>query len=192
MEAVALKQNYSSRIHPQKFALWTAFASIMMMFGAFTSAYIVRQAAGNWLEFPLPNIFYLSTAIILISSVTLHLSYRGFIAGSEARYKSLLVVTFFLAIGFMISQYVGWQTLFASGVDMKGNPAGSFLYVITGVHALHILGGIGALIVAMIHAFGLKYKVTDKRKIRFELVLHYWHFVDLLWVYLLIFLLITR
>jgi len=192
MEAVTLRQNYSSRIHPQKFALWTAMASIMMMFGAFTSAYIVRQAAGNWLEFPLPNIFYLSTAIILISSITLHLSYRGFKAGKEKQYKVLLVLTFLLGISFIVSQYIGWQTLFASGIDMKGNPAGSFLYVITGVHALHILGGIGALIVALIHAFSLKYKVTDKRKIRFELVVHYWHFVDLLWVYLLVFLLITR
>lgn len=189
---MTLKQNFSSRIHPQKFALWTAMASIMMMFGAFTSAYIVRQAAGNWLEFPLPNIFYLSTAIILISSLTLHLSYSGFKNGKEKQYKGLLLVSFILGVSFLISQYIGWQTLFASGVDMKGNPAGSFLYVITGVHALHILGGIGALIVAMIHAFSLKYKVTDKRKLRFELVIHYWHFVDLLWVYLLIFLLITR
>ena len=192
MEAVAYKQNYSSRIHPQKFALWTAMASIMMMFGAFTSAYIVRQAAGNWLEFPLPSIFYVSTAIILLSSITLHLSYHGFKTEKEQRYKSLLVITFILGISFIISQYIGWQSLFASGVDMKGNPAGSFLYVITGVHALHILGGIGALIVALIHAFSLNYKVTEKRKIRFELVVHYWHFVDLLWVYLLIFLLITR
>lgn len=192
MEGAVLKQNYSSRIHPQKFALWTAMASIMMMFGAFTSAYIVRQAAGNWLEFPLPNIFFISTVIILLSSVTLHLSYRGFISGKEKQYKGLLVISFFLGIGFIISQYVGWQTLFASGVDMKGNPAGSFLYVITGVHALHILGGIGAIIVAMLHAFSLEYKVTDKRKIRFELVVQYWHFVDLLWVYLLVFLLLTR
>ena len=167
-------------------------ASIMMMFGAFTSAYIVRQAAGNWLEFPLPSIFYVSTAIILLSSITLHLSYHGFKTEKEQRYKSLLVITFILGISFIISQYIGWQSLFASGVDMKGNPAGSFLYVITGVHALHILGGIGALIVALIHAFSLNYKVTEKRKIRFELVVHYWHFVDLLWVYLLIFLLITR
>jgi len=192
MGAVALKQNYSSRIHPQKFALWSAMASIMMMFGAFTSAYIVRQAAGNWLEFPLPNIFYVSTAIILLSSVTLHLSYRGFKAGSEKQYKGLLVLSFILGIGFLVSQYIGWQTLFATGVDMKGNPAGAFLYVITGVHALHILGGIGTFIVALIHAFSLEYKITEKRKIRFELVVHYWHFVDLLWLYLLIFLLLTR
>jgi len=192
MEAVALKQNYSSRIHPQKFALWTAMASIMMMFAAFTSAYIVRQAAGNWLEFSLPNIFYLSTAIIILSSITLHLSYHGFKSGRELQYKSLLIVSFVLGISFIVSQYIGWQTLFASGVDMKGNPAGAFLYVITGVHALHILGGIGTFIVALLHAFTLDYKVTEKRKLRFELVVQYWHFVDLLWIYLLIFLLITR
>ena len=78
------------------------------------------------------------------------------------------------------------------GIDLKGNPSGSFLYVITGVHALHIIGGIAALIVALLHAFTLKFKITPKRKIRFELVIHYWHFIGLLWVYLFGFLLLSR
>jgi len=192
MKAVAMTQNYSSRINPQKFALWTAMASITVMFGAFTSAYIVRQAAGNWLEFALPSLFYYSTAVIVISSITLHSSFYAYKNGKEQSYKMLLLLTFILGTAFVVMQYFAWQNLFASGIDMKGNPAGSFLYVITGVHALHVLGGIGTLIVALIHAFSLKYKITDKRKNRFELVVHYWHFVDVLWVYLLVFLLLTR
>jgi len=182
----------SSRINPKKFALWAAMGSIVMMFAALSSAYIVRQAAGNWLEFQLPGIFYLSTAIILISSITLHKSYSSFKNEQESPYKLYLIVTFVLGIGFIISQYYGWQRLYALGIDLKGNPSGSFVYVLSFIHVAHVLGGIACLLTALFHAFALKFRVTDKRKNRFELVVHYWHFVDLLWVYLLIFLLISR
>lgn len=192
MANVSLNQNYSNRIHPHKFALWISMASILMMFGAFTSAYIVRQAAGNWLEFPLPNIFFISTIVIVLSSITMQLSYNGFLKENERTYKSMLIVSFFLGLAFVVLQYYGWQELFSIGIDLNGNPSGSFLYVITGVHAAHVLGGIAALTVAMIHAFSLKFNPVYKRKIRFQLVLHYWHFLDFLWIYLLIFLIFTR
>lgn len=184
--------NTNSRIHPLKFALWVGMASITMMFGAFTSAYVVRQAQGNWLEFSLPNIFFISTAVLLISSLTLHASYKAFTQSQESRYKYLLVTSLVLGSAFVILQYLGWMELYSVGIDLKGNPSGSFLYVITGVHALHIIGGIAAMMVGLLNAFTLKFKVTDKRKINFELTLQYWHFVDLLWLYLLIFLYISR
>ncbi len=190
MTNVALKNNNNTRrIHPQVFALWMGFLSIIMMFIALTSAYIVKQAAGNWLEFVIPNSFYVSTAVILISSLTLHLSYSSFKKGKEFLYKSMLVVTLILACVFIIMQYKGWFTLFEGGVDMKGNPSGSFFYLITGLHAAHILGGIAALVVALLHAFTLPFKPTEKRRVRFSLVLQYWHFVDILWIYLFTFLL---
>ena len=192
MEDIGLKGHFSNRIHPHKFALWISMASILMMFGAFTSAYIVRQASGNWLEFPLPNIFFFSTLVILASSMTLQRAYNGFVNGNENSYKYMLVVTFILGIAFVVLQYMGWQALFSIGIDFNGNPSGSFLYVITGVHAAHVLGGISALTVAMIHAFSLNYVPTYKRKIRFQLVVHYWHFLDFLWIYLLLFLVFTR
>lgn len=182
----------TNKIHPLKFGLWVAMASITMMFGALTSAYIVRQSAGNWLEFELPNIFFLSTVILLISSLTLHTSFRYYIKGNEARYKSFLLISFVLGIGFLIFQYQGWMDLFSIGIDLKGNPSGSFLYVITGVHAVHIIGGLAALTVSILTAYTRKFKVTERRKINFDLTLQYWHFVDLLWVYLLIFLYISR
>jgi cytochrome c oxidase subunit 3 len=75
----------------------------------------------------------------------------------------------------------------AIGIELTTNPSGSFVYVISGLHAAHILGGIGALVIALIHAFVLKYKVTEGRKLRFEMTLTYWHFVDVLWIYLLLF-----
>lgn len=176
-----------NRIHSKKFALLVGCASIMMMFAAFTSAYIVRQAAGNWLEFNLPNIFYINTGVILLSSVALHASYLSFKKGKTNMYRSLLLVTLALGLTFLVLQYQGWQALTAIGVGLTTNPSGSFIYVISGLHAAHILGGVAALTVAIIHAYSLTHQVTPARKLRFELTLIYWHFVDLLWVYLLIF-----
>lgn len=184
--------NSNNKIHPKKFGLYLAFASIMMMFAGLTSAYIVRQAAGNWLEFKLPNIFFINTLVILLSSVTLHFSYKGFLGGKEMQYKMLLLVSGILGLTFIVLQYVGWMELNAIGVDLKGNPAGSFVYVISGIHAAHVLGGVGAIVVANLHAFSLKYKVTPARKLRFDLTIQYWHFVDLLWVYLIVFLVMQR
>ncbi len=184
--------NTNNRIHPLKFALWIAMASITMMFGAFTSAYVVRQAQGDWLEFSLPSLFYVSTVVLLVSSLTLHSSYKSFLGGRERRYKQWLGLSLALGTGFVVLQYLAWMQLYSVGIDLKGNPSGSFLYVISGVHALHIIGGIAAMLVAMINAFTLKFKITERRKINFELTLQYWHFVDLLWLYLLIFLYISR
>lgn len=192
---MAIDQNRSTsrnRVHPQKFALWLAMGSIIMMFGAFTSAYIVKQAGGNWIDFKLPTLFYWSTAIIVISSITLHLSYTNFVRANFKAYKALLLVSLMLGFTFIALQYNGWDILYASGVDLKGSPSGSFLYLITGVHAAHVLGGIAAIIVAVIHAFTLKEKVTSLRKHRFQLTYNYWHFMGFLWIYLLAFLLLSK
>ncbi len=183
---------YRNRIHPQVFALYTAMGSILMMFAAFTSAYIVRQAVGNWQEYSLPHIFYYSTATLLLSSGTLHLAYRGFKRQDALSYRMLLILTGMLGILFVILQYMGWQALYTRGVPLDGNPSGSFFYVISGVHAAHVLGGISAIFVAIYHALSLPFKVTPQRKHRFSLVVQYWHFVDILWLYLFVFILMTQ
>ena len=187
MNAIVATEYRRSKIHPKKFALGVACASILMMFAAFTSAYIVRQAAGNWLEFRLPDIFYINTLVILLSSAAVHGSYLAFKRGKSQAYRVLLVITLILGLAFLVLQYQGWLALTAIGVELTTNPSGSFVYVISGVHAAHILGGIAALLVAIIHAFALPHKVTPARKLRFEMTLIYWHFVDFLWVYLLVF-----
>lgn len=179
-------------IHPQKFALWAALGSITMMFASLTSAYVVRRGAGNWLEYKLPQVFFISTVVLLISSVTLHLSYTAYKKGVEQKYKNYLLLTLILGIAFAVLQYQGWMTLYSYGIEIKGNPSGSFFYAISGVHLIHILGGLAALITALIHAYGLPFKVLEHRRHRFELVCHYWHFVDILWVYLLSFMIIQQ
>lgn len=184
--------NRRNKINPQKFALWAAMASIMMMFGAFTSAYIVKQAGGNWLEFSLPDVFYVSTLVMILSGVFVQLSFNSFKSARYNQYRNYLIAGLAGGILFIVFQYLGWSALFEKGVDLKGNVSGSFLYLITGVHALHVLGGIAALTVALIHSMTLKFNVTQKRIDRFELVVHYWHFVDILWIYLLIFLMFKK
>lgn len=176
-----------SKIPSKKFALYVGLASIMMMFAAFTSAYVVRKAAGNWLEFRLPDMFWYSTLVLLISSVVLHFSFQAFKKGNTTFYRGGLVLTFILGCLFVFMQLQGWYALEDIGVFLTGNPSGSFVYVISFVHALHILGGLAALLIALIHAFALKHKVTPARLLRFDLTLTYWHFVDLLWIYLLLF-----
>lgn len=184
--------NTNFKVEPKKFALWVSMASMIMMFGAFTSAYIVRQGAGNWLEYVLPTTFYYSTAAIILSSVTLHISYISFNRLKEGAYKIFLALSLILGFVFVVLQLQAWNVMFSEGIDLKGNPSGSFLYVITGIHALHVLGGIAGISVALVHALSLKFKPTQKRKDRFQLVLQYWHFVDIIWVYLFLFLLFTK
>ncbi len=190
MSVAVSEQATRNRIHPHKFALWIACASITMMFMAWTSAYVVRQAAGNWLEFRLPNIFFINTAILLISSLTLHYSYSSFKRGKEMLYKTFLIASFVLGALFLVLQYVAWMELYDIGVALDGNPAGSFVYVFSGFHGLHILGGLAAIIVAIVHAFALKFKPTAKRKLRFELTLTIWHFLDFLWLYIITFIIL--
>jgi cytochrome c oxidase subunit III len=181
------EQSGNNKIHPQKFALWTGIASIVMLFIALTSAYIVRKAQGNWYEFRMPDLFYYSTAMIVASSAALHLSYKSFLNNKEGLYKGLLVLGFFTGLGFLVLQYLSWKQLNAQEIYMDTNPSASFVFALTLLHALHIIVGIVALMAAMIMAFIQPYKITALRTLRFEMVLTYWHFVDILWIYLLIF-----
>ncbi len=181
-----------SRINPAQFALWLSFASITMMFMAFTSAYIVRRAAGNWLHFSLPIEFLFSTGVMLLSSLSLQYSYNSYKKGIKKKYVSFLLLALVLGISFVVFQYLGWLKLSSTGIFINGNPSASFVYLITAIHVLHVLGGITALSVATFHALSLKFYVSEKRRFRFQLVLQYWHFVDILWIYLLIFFLLQR
>ena len=192
MSTVTIENKKQGGINPQLFALWVGMGSIIMMFTGWTSAYIVKHAAGNWLEFGLPSMFYVSTAVIILSSIALHISYISYKKQNESMYKGMLVLTFILGLAFIAFQWQGWHQLFDMGVDLKANVAGSFTYLITGAHAVHVLGGIAALTVAMIHAFSLKFRYKEERKNRFRLVLQYWHFVGVLWIYIVLFILYIK
>ncbi len=179
-------ENNRSKIHPLMFMLWVAIASLCMMFAAMTSFILVRESSGNWLQFTIPTVFYINTAVIVLSSVALHLSYVGFKNGNVMLYRMMLPIALVLGCVFVGLQYQGWMDLNGIGIYVTGNASGAILMVVSGLHAAHVLGGIGALILANIHAFSLPYKKTETRKQRFARTVTYWHFVDILWVYLLI------
>ena len=176
------------RIHPKKFALWTALVSIVMLFSALTSAYLVRRAASDWLIFPIPQEFFISTTAIVLSSIVLHLAYRQYVNKKYSVYITLLVFGFGLGMLFMIYQYLGWLALNDMQVFLHTNQSSSFTGMLVGIHALHIIGGLTGVLVCLIHALRKKTREwTPKRQLRLELVFTYWHFVDFVWIYLIIF-----
>ncbi len=173
------------RIHPHKFTMWVAIGSIIMMFAGLTSAYIVKSSQASWQTIEVPAIFWYSTAVILLSSLTMQMSLRAFKDREMNKYRGLIAATVFLGVAFVGLQWIGFTQLWNSGVNFKGSGAGQFLYVIAGLHALHVLGGIIALLVMFIKAFFGKTKTYSS--VGLEVAATYWHFVDVLWVYLLIF-----
>jgi cytochrome c oxidase subunit III len=173
-----------------KFALWIAMASITMMFGAFTSAYLVRKPAGSWYEFKLPSEFFFSTLIIILSSITMEWAFRSYKNKIKSSYKLGLAITLGLGIFFVIMQVIAWNSLFKQGITLDLNVSGSFLYVISGFHALHVLGGIAALMVSVIISTWVPFEQSPTRTLRLDLVRQYWHYVDVLWIYLIVFLIL--
>ena len=173
MEIAVEQTQQRKKIHPHKFTLWVAIGSIIMMFAGLTSAYIVKSNQAGWQNIEMPKIFWYSTATIVLSSFVM-------------QYRLLIAATFALGVTFVILQWLGFRQLWNSGVQFKGSSGGGqFLYVIAGLHALHVLGGVIALMVMSVKAFLGRTKLYGSVPV--EMMATYWHFVDLLWIYLLIF-----
>ncbi len=177
-------------MHPKKFAMWLFLASVGMLFAAFTSAYIVRQAEGNWVYFELPRLFYLTTFIILASTVTMQWAYWSAKKDNLDRVKLLVTATSILGVVFLIGQVMAWRELVKISVYLVGNPSGSFLYILTGLHGLHLVSGIVFLLIVLNATW--RYKVHSKNLAQIEMCTTYWHFLGGLWVYLFVFLLLYR
>lgn len=188
MNAVAMEQR--KRIHPHKFTLWVGIGSILMMFAGLTSAYIVKRNQANWLSFEIPQFFWYSTIVIVASSVSIYLATKAFKQREMAKYRQLMSLTLVLGIIFIVFQVLGFQQLIGKGLTLQYNVSYSFLYVIVGLHAAHVLGGVVALVVMFAKAFSARTKTYDSVPV--ELMSTYWHFVDALWIYLLVFLLMIR
>jgi cytochrome c oxidase subunit 3 len=180
--------NEPQKIHPHKFVMWVAMGSIIMMFAGLTSAYIVKKNQSTWLQFDLPLIFWYSTAVILLSSLTMFLASKAIKSGNISQYRQLISVTALLGILFLVLQYKGFKTLEAKDIALvgpKSNSAASFLFVITLLHMFHVLGGVIALVTFFARA--LKSSVKKESTVAIEVLGTYWHFVDALWIYLFLF-----
>jgi len=177
------------KIHPHKFTLWVAIASIVMMFAGLTSAFIVKSNQVGWKTLVLPKIFWVSTAVIIVSSITMQMALRSFKQRAMNNYRIMTGLTLVLGIVFVALQWMGFQQLWAQKITFQGSGAGQFLYVIFSLHAVHVIGGVITLIVIFFKAFAGKTKLYSSVPV--EVMSTYWHFVDLLWIYLLIFFIIV-
>ena len=176
------------KIHPHKFTLWVALGSIIMMFAGLTSAYIVKRNQDGWQSFELPRLFWYSTFVILLSSVTIQMALRSFQEREMGRYRLMITITAGLGFLFVTLQILGFMAFEAAGMKMIGmgsSPSYSFILAIGGLHAAHVLGGVIALLVMFFRAFSKRSRSYNSVPI--EIVATYWHFVDVLWIYLFIF-----
>lgn len=187
------QEDFTRRAKTAKPLLWIGIVSIIMLFAGLTSAYIVRQAEGNWLEFELPTSMFVSTAIIILSSITLWYAQSSAKKDNQSATKIGLYITLALGLAFVFSQFQVWKDLVAAGVFFAGaqaNASGSFMYLLSGLHLAHLFGGIIALFVTATNASSGKY--ANGNILGIELCSIYWHFLDILWIYLLLFLLFIR
>lgn len=194
MSTVAINKDQTyTPIPSQKIFLWIAIVGMIMLFAAFTSACIVSQAEGNWLHFELPQLFYLSTAFIIISSLPMQLAVHSAKKNRQQSLLTSLIITLGLGLAFSFTQFLGWSKLVEMKVFFGGptsNPSGSFLYVITAVHLAHLAGGLIYLLFVITQSIRGKY--NSEYNLPVQLCAIYWHFLDILWVYLFIFLLVIR
>jgi len=178
-----------------RIGMWVGLASVAMMFTSLSSAYIVRSASSNdWVSLPMPKILLASTALILGSSVTIEIARRKLKAALSGPYATWLFVTVLLGIGFVVAQVLAWRQLARQGIYLASNPHSSFFYLLTGAHAVHLLGGLLGLSFLWLRS---RRQVTEpgpiaKRKAATDAVSIYWHFMDALWIYLFLLLFLWR
>ena len=176
-------------MNPVKFMMWAFLVTVTMLFAAFTSALIVSRAdavaAGKWVFYEMPVMFYISTTVIALSSASMQGAYFAARVNNVSIIRLLLFITFLLGGVFIFLQIEGYRQLFEQGVTFVGeSKAGPFFYVISGMHALHVIGGLFFLIATLIHAF--QYKVHSKNLLRINVCTTYWHFLGALWIYLFV------
>ena len=174
---------------PARTGIWVALAAIAMSFAALTSALIVRQGSGDdWQRILIPRILYLNSAVLVLSSLTLEIARKKVasyirlegVTGSQA--MRWIGATFALGLAFVAGQYVAWLQLRSEGLYLDTNPNSSFFYVLTAVHAIHVIGGLGGLLRVM---YLLCAPVPILRKSTMDATSYYWHFMGMLWIYLL-------
>ncbi|MCK0178580.1 cytochrome c oxidase subunit 3 [Flavobacteriaceae bacterium S0862] len=178
----------------KKMMLWFGIVSLIMSFGGLTSAFIVSSSREDWLQdFVLPKAFTISLVLIVVSSITFILAKRGLKASNRSATTLFLLITFALGIGFIISQFIGFNQIIELGYNFTGptsNITMSYIYVIAFAHIAHVIAGLICLLVVIYNHFKQKYNAS--KMLGLELAATFWHFVDILWLYLFFFLYFFR
>lgn len=165
-------------------AIWLALAAIIMFFMALVSALIVRRGiGGDWRPIALPRILWLNTLVLVASSFTLERARRAYSRNEAGQFRLWWSATTALGLAFLAGQYAAWRQLAAAGVYVATNPSSSFFYLLTAAHAAHLLGGITALLYVLLRGWA---HLRRRSGIAAEVTGVYWHFMDGLWVFLLL------
>ena len=185
------------RFSPTRYRIgvWVAMGSILMLFVALTSAYIVRSAAApDWKPVAMPKVLWLSTGLLLVSSITIEIARRSLKQQRDHLYTRWLINTVALGAGFVLSQLFAWRQLVKQGVYLASNPYSSFFYLFTAAHGVHLLGGLLALTFLLVRT--RRKRETLEGELRrvgsAEAVSLYWHFMDVLWISLFLLLMLWR
>ena len=186
-------------IHPSYIIMFLLLAGVSALFLGFSAAYLYSRLDQNIPPINLPSLFYFNTLILLGSSYTLHWAKRSYLEDNTANYKRALTITMVLTWCFLLSQIMAWKQLVASDILLNYNNMASYLYLISGLHFLHVIAGIPFLIIFMVNAArNLKSPVSvliyfsdNQKKRRLNLFSIYWHYLDGLWIYLVLFFLIN-
>lgn len=187
---MSIKEHNERKGRTFKMMLWFAMISMFMLFAGLTSAYVVSTSRPDWLkDFVLPDEFMISTVIIIISSVTFHLAKSAIKKDDRTATTNYLIATLILGIAFVVAQFYGFGKVIENGYYFTGPESTvttSFLYIVTVVHMAHLLAGIIVLLVVIYNHFKQKY--NSAQPLGIELGAMFWHFLDILWVYLFLFL----
>jgi len=181
-----MQQKVKERTYKQM--LWISMISMTMMFAGLTSAYVVSKKREDWVSFELPTAFYISTILIIISSITFYLAKRSIQQNNSSKTSLFLSLTLALGLGFVYFQLQGFKQLIDAGLYFTGkqsNVSSSFLYVITLTHLIHIIAGLFVLVRVLFKSIRGKYNATDFLGLNMGAI--FWHFVDGLWIYLFLF-----
>ncbi len=180
-------------LQPKKFNMWLFIITSFMLFAAFTSGFIVytQGSANRGIKIVLPHAFIFSTIIILFSSATMYMAFRSAKRLQFNKQKQFLWLTLALGIGFFCVQFYAWNILVNMGVYLiNPNASQSFIYIFTGVHLVHILAGLILLVGCLVSSY--KNSPQVKKIFQLEMASIFWHFVDILWIYLYVFLLLNQ
>ena len=189
MDELEIKHNKA-----KKMMLWVGMISMAMTFAGLTSAYVVSSTRADWLsQFQMPSAFAISTVIIFLSSMTFYMAKKALMAQQLSRAKTLVLTTFLLAISFIYFQFKGFGDIIAQGYYFTGAESSittSFLYVLVLLHLAHLFAGIIVLLVVYYRL--LKGRYTGSNTLGFEMAHLFWHFLDVLWIYLYVFVFLYR
>lgn len=194
------ERGYTSKLHVHKLMLYLGLVGISILFVVLTISYLFSKPNWHWEQYPFPKFFFISTLALLAVSYTINKALVAFKQSQAKRFKQLLLITLLFSLLFTGGQVLGWLNLYQNGIYMAGKPDGSYVYLISGLHVVHVLVGILWLIFTLVKAQivdkeadqQLLYYTQPNSIIKIEMLCAYWHFLDALWVYLLLFFLLNN